>query len=161
MYVHVPAMRGQIGSRTYYSCLMPMSAIPNLFKFTDWTGFTPEDREQRVLNEKRVPDLANYILDNEKDYLFSSITVSYKTEPIFVPNSEGSPIGELRIKLGDEMIINDGQHRRAAIEMALRENPAIGDETIAVVFFQSSLKILFQCKYFYKNKILTSHHIMQ
>jgi len=32
-------------------------------------------------------------------------------------------------------IINDGQHRRAAIEMALRENPDIGDETIAVVFF--------------------------
>jgi len=32
-------------------------------------------------------------------------------------------------------VINDGQHRRAAIEMALRENPEIGDETIAVVFF--------------------------
>ena len=52
MYVHVPAMRGKIGSRTYYACLMPMSAIPNLFKFTDWAGFTPEDREQRILTEK-------------------------------------------------------------------------------------------------------------
>ncbi len=51
MYVHVPAMRGKIGSRTYYACLMPLSAIPNLFKFTDWAGFTPEDREQRILNE--------------------------------------------------------------------------------------------------------------
>ena len=48
MFVHVPAMRGKIGSRTYYACLMPMSAIPNLFKFTDWAGFTPEDREQRI-----------------------------------------------------------------------------------------------------------------
>ncbi len=36
MYVHVPAMRGQIGNRTYYSCLMPMSAMPNMFKFTNW-----------------------------------------------------------------------------------------------------------------------------
>ena len=36
MYVHVPAMRGKLGSRTYYSCLMPMSAIPNMFKFTNW-----------------------------------------------------------------------------------------------------------------------------
>jgi DNA sulfur modification protein DndB len=135
MYVHVPAMRGQIGSRTYYSCLMPMSAIPNLFKFTDWTGFTPEDREQRVLNEKRVPDLANYILDNEKDYLFSSITVSYKTEPIFVPNSEGSPIGELRIKLGDEMIINDGQHRCAGIAKALKDGADVGEHNISVLLF--------------------------
>ena len=32
-------------------------------------------------------------------------------------------------------VINDGQHRRAAIEVALHENPDLGDETIAVVFF--------------------------
>jgi DNA sulfur modification protein DndB len=32
-------------------------------------------------------------------------------------------------------IINDGQHRRAAIEMALRDCPEDGDETIAVVLF--------------------------
>jgi DNA sulfur modification protein DndB len=32
-------------------------------------------------------------------------------------------------------VINDGQHRRAAFEQALRENPDLGDETIAVVFF--------------------------
>ena len=32
-------------------------------------------------------------------------------------------------------VINDGQHRRAAIEAALHENPDLGDETIAVVFF--------------------------
>ena len=63
MYVHVPAMRGKIGNRTYYSCLMPMSAIPNMFKFTNWIGFTPEDREQRVLDEKRVPEIKKYILE--------------------------------------------------------------------------------------------------
>ena len=79
------------GSRTYYACLMPMSAIPNLFKFTDWIGFTPEDREQRILNEKRVPDLKNYILDNDEDYLFSAITASYKTPPVFdSKNGEGA-----------------------------------------------------------------------
>jgi DNA sulfur modification protein DndB len=32
-------------------------------------------------------------------------------------------------------VINDGQHRRAGIEAALQENPDLGDETIAVVFF--------------------------
>jgi len=34
-----------------------------------------------------------------------------------------------------QFIINDGQHRRAAIEVALRERPELGNETIAVVFF--------------------------
>jgi DNA sulfur modification protein DndB len=32
-------------------------------------------------------------------------------------------------------IVNDGQHRRAAIEQALKEEPSLGEESIAVVFF--------------------------
>jgi DNA sulfur modification protein DndB len=32
-------------------------------------------------------------------------------------------------------VINDGQHRRAAIQQALTENPDLGDETIAIVMF--------------------------
>jgi DNA sulfur modification protein DndB len=145
-HVDVPAMRGKIGSRTYYACLMPMSAIPSLFKFTDWIGFTPEDREQRILNEKRVPDLKNYILDNDEDYLFSAITASYKTPPVFVAMSKGngadgeSNIGVLKLKLGDELIINDGQHRCAGIAAALKENPLLGDHTIAVLLFNYESK---------------------
>ena len=34
-----------------------------------------------------------------------------------------------------KFIVNDGQHRRAAIEAALQEKPELGDETIAVVFY--------------------------
>lgn len=144
-HVDVPAMRGKIGSRTYYACLMPMSAIPNLFKFTDWIGFTAADREQRILNEKRVPDLRNYILDNDEDYLFSAITASYKSPPVFVSmNANGnggeSNIGVLKLKLGDELIINDGQHRCAGIASALKENPGIGEHTIAVLLFNYESK---------------------
>ena len=84
------------------------------------SGFTPEDREQRILNEKRVPDLKNYILDNDENYLFAAITASYKTPPVFEPKGEGreSNIGILKLKLGDELIINDGQHRCAGIAAA-------------------------------------------
>lgn len=137
MYVHVPAMRGKIGSRTYYACLMPMSAVPNLFKFTDWAGFTAEDREQRVLNESRVPDLRDYILNNEEDYLFSAITASYKGLPAYeeLKNGGDGSLGILKLKLGDDLIINDGQHRAAGIAAALKENPALGEQNIAVLLF--------------------------
>ena len=135
MFVHVPAMRGKMGSRPYYSCLLPMNAVPQMFKFTDWVGFSPEDREQRVLNEKRVPDLANYIVDNEDDYLFSAITASYKSEPIFEPSGSDGTIGVLKVKLGDEFVINDGQHRCAGICRALKAAPNIGEHTIAVLLF--------------------------
>ena len=37
--------------------------------------------------------------------------------------------------MSSKFVINDGQHRQAAIREALQENPDLGDETIAVVFF--------------------------
>lgn len=133
--VRVPAMQGQMGSRHYYSTLMPMSAVPQFFKFTNWAGISPEAREQRVLNEKRVPDLAGYIEENEEDYLFSSVTASYKGEPRFEPYSEGSNLGVLVLQLGDELIINDGQHRCAGIVRALENGAPIAKDTISVLLF--------------------------
>ncbi len=136
MEVHVPAMRGKMGARTYYSCLMPLNAVPQFFKFTDWAGISPEDREQRVLNEKRVPDLASYITENEEDYLFSSITCSYKSEPTFEPYAPGANIGTLKLQLGDELIINDGQHRAAGIVRALKAgSPELQKHTLSVLLF--------------------------
>ena len=41
----------------------------------------------------------------------------------------------LHVPMSARFIINDGQHRRAAMERALRERPELGDESIAVVFF--------------------------
>jgi DNA sulfur modification protein DndB len=44
-------------------------------------------------------------------------------------------IGTLTIPMSATFVINDGQHRRAAIQQALAENPELGDETIAIVMF--------------------------
>jgi DNA sulfur modification protein DndB len=129
-------MRGKMGTRTYYACLMPMNAVPQFFKFTDWAGISPEDREQRILNLKRVPDLATYITENEDDYLFASITASYKVEPKFQPFAPDANIGMLKLRLGDELIINDGQHRAAGIIQALKDgSPAFREDTLSVLLF--------------------------
>lgn len=139
MEVYIPAMRGKMGSRTYYSCLMPLNSIESMFRFKvderQWEEVSPEDREQRVLNVARVPSLTNYILDKEDDYIFSSITASYKTVPKYVPSAENENIGVLRLELGDELTINDGQHRCAAIVEAVKKNPALRTQTISVLLF--------------------------
>lgn len=135
MKVTFPAMQGRIGQRTYYSCLMKLNAIPKMFTFRDWAEFTPEDREQRILNKKRVPDIAKYIVDNEDGYLFASITASYKCKVDFKPVN-GSSLGELEMEFEDaNFVINDGQHRCAAIANAIKDNPALGEETISVLLF--------------------------
>jgi DNA sulfur modification protein DndB len=109
-------MRGDIGQRTYYSCLMKLNAIPKMFTFRDWIEFTPEDREQRILNKNRVPEIARYILDNEDGYIFSAITASYKCPVEFKPATKDSEIGTLEMEF-------------------VRENPAIGEESVSVLLF--------------------------
>jgi DNA sulfur modification protein DndB len=135
MKVKFPAMQATIGQRIYYACVMKLSAIPKMFTFTDWIEFTAEDREQRVLNKKRIPDIARYILDNEDGYLFSSITASYKCQVRFeAVNSDG--LGFLEMDLEEaNFVINDGQHRCAAIAQAIKENPALREESISVLLF--------------------------
>src|SRR6266852_3939264 len=135
MKVAFPAMRGQMGGRTYYSTLVKLNAIPMMFKFTDWIGAMPEDREQRVLNKKRVPDIARYITENEDSYLFSSITASYKCAVDFKEIGDDG-LGMLSMDLQDaQFVINDGQHRCAAIAEAIKENPDLAEEVISVLLF--------------------------
>ena len=136
MKVSFSAMQGSIGGRTYYSCLMKLNVIPKMFTFRDWAEFTPEEREQRILNKKRVPVIAKYMLDNEDGYLFSSITASYKCDVRFNPTSDGKNIGMLEMEFEDaNFVINDGQHRCAAIAHAVKENPNLGEEYISVILF--------------------------
>ena len=119
MKVSFPAMRGNMGGRQYFATVLSLAEIPRLFKFNDWEQCTPELRAQRVLNKSRVPDIANYILNNEDGYLFSSITASYNSEVNFTPAEANPDNGTLEMELENiEFIINDGQHRCAAIAAA-------------------------------------------
>jgi len=136
MKVQFPAMKGMIGQRVYYACLMNLSSIPKMFTFQDWIEFRPEDREQRVLNRKRVPEIARYITENEDGYLFSSITASYQCDVKFKPVNGDDSIGMLEMEFKKaNFVINDGQHRCAAIAQALDQNPALGEESISVLLF--------------------------
>lgn len=132
-----PAIRGVQAGREYYVSMCPLRLIPKIFLF-DEEELVPELRAQRVLNKGRVPEIARYIVHNREGYIFSAITASIDAEVKFealASGAEGSRVGLLHIPMKARFIINDGQHRRAAIEMALREKPELGDETIAVVFF--------------------------
>jgi DNA sulfur modification protein DndB len=138
MKVRFPAMRAIIGKREYFSTTMALSEIPRFFKFNDWEQADPALRAQRVLNFSRVPEITKYILDNEDGYIFSSITASYSCDVNFTPTDADGYIGYLEMDLENmEFIINDGQHRAAAIATALKENPDIGKERISILLFHT------------------------
>jgi DNA sulfur modification protein DndB len=132
-----PSISGVQAGREYYVSMCPLKLIPKIFLF-DEDELSPELRAQRTLNRSRVPEIARYILGNKGDYIFSAITASIDGKTSFDSIGQkgvGERLGLLRVDMNAQFIINDGQHRRAAIEMALKEDPSIGDETIAVVFF--------------------------
>jgi len=132
-----PAIRGIQAGREYYTSMCPLKLIPKLFTFDD-EELVPELRAQRILNKSRIPHMAQYLVDNKKDYVFSAITASIDGKVLFQPfgeQGEISRIGTLKIDMNSQFIINDGQHRRAAIAEALKKEPRLGDESISVVFF--------------------------
>jgi len=136
MHLSFPAMRGRMGNRDYYVAMIKLSVVPKMFQFRDWAELPAEQRAQRILTKSRIPEITRYIVDNEDGYLFSSLTASYDCETTFEPLSEAQPdIGILKVPFEADMIINDGQHRRAAIEEALQVKPHLGSETISVVLF--------------------------
>ncbi|MEH6908875.1 DNA sulfur modification protein DndB [Neobacillus drentensis] len=132
-----PSIRGVQAGKSYFVAMCPLRIIPRIFLF-DEEEIPPEHRAQRILNKARIPEMTNYIVENQNDYVFSSITASVDGEVEFLPfNNEPSSkdLGQLRISLDARFLINDGQHRRAAIEEALKISPELGNETISVVFF--------------------------
>ena len=134
------ALRGMQAGLEYYVAMCPLKLIPKIFLF-DEGDIPAELKAQRSLNRARVPEIAQYLVENPTEYVFSSITASIDGEVRFVPvteNSSFSNLGQLTVPMTARFIINDGQHRRAGIEEALKERPELGDETLSVVFFVDS-----------------------
>jgi DNA sulfur modification protein DndB len=135
-----PVLRGIQAGAEYYLAMCPLKLVPKLFVY-DEEVVPPELRAQRTLNKARIPGMAAYITNNPGEYTFSAITASISCEVVFTPIKEAGNeknLGNLSIPMDAKIIINDGQHRRAAIEEALKENPELGYESIAVVFFIDS-----------------------
>lgn len=132
-----PAIRGVQAGHEYYITMCPLRLIPRIFLF-DEEELVPEVRAQRSLNKARIPEMTRYILDNPTSYVFSALTASVDTQVNFEPFGEGGTeerVGRLTIPMSASFVINDGQHRRAAIQQALLENPDLGDESISIVLF--------------------------
>jgi DNA sulfur modification protein DndB len=133
----LPAIRGVQAGREYYVTMCPLRLVARLLMFDD-DELKPELRAQRNLNRARIPEIARYITDNPASYVFSALTASVDADTRFEPHGPAgtdSRVGRLTIPMSARFVVNDGQHRRAAIQRALAESPEFGDETIAIVLF--------------------------
>jgi len=131
------AIRGIQAGREYYVAMVSLNVIPKIFLF-DEPGLPAELKAQRTLNRARVPDIARYLVENSRNYVLSSITASVDAKVVFEPFGDAANarnVGRLLVPMTARFLINDGQHRRAALEEALKDRPELGEETISVVIF--------------------------
>ena len=129
-----PVVKGIQAKREYYIAMIPLKMIPKLFP-QDGEYVPPEYRAQRKLNETRIPVISKYILCNRENYVFSALAASIDGDFKFCP-SEYPDVGVLEISMDAKLLINDGQHRKAAILEAISEDETLLNETISVVFFE-------------------------
>lgn len=130
-----PAVKGMQADKEYYICMVPMGLLSKIFLIDDG-DVSPEYRAQRKLNESRIPEIRDYIIKNRDSYVFSALAASVDGEMTFVVSGANSNVGVLEIDMNAHFLINDGQHRKAAIEAAIQEDETLKHETIAVVMYQ-------------------------
>ena len=131
-----PAVRGVQAGREFYVAMCPLGVIPKVFA-PDESSQHAHERGQRLLNKRRVPKLARFLLENPGDYAFSAITACIDGPTDFEPIGEERDweLGRLRVPVSANLLITDGQHRWRAICEALRQEPSLANETVPVVLY--------------------------
>ena len=130
------AVRGTQAGRNFYIAMCTLKSVSKLFTFKD-ADIPAEHRAQRTLRKSRIPRIRDYVLQNPDDYTFSSLTVSVDGRISFMSVPTGrNDLGTISISQESSILINDGQHRLAAIREAIGDNPDLGKDQISVVFFE-------------------------
>lgn len=129
-----PVVKGVQAGKEYFIAMVPLKMIARLFPGEEYVP--PEYRAQRKLNEARVPVISKYITDNRDSYVFSALAASIDGDFKFSADHENSNTGVLEVSMDARFLINDGQHRKAAIMDAVQNDESLGDETISIVFYE-------------------------
>ena len=129
-----PAVKGRQAGRDYYIAMIPLRMIEKLF-VNEVESIPVEYRSQRKLNKTRIPGIRQYILENRNSYVFSALSASIDGS-FYFEETKPHDIGILNVSMDAKFLINDGQHRKAALLEAIKEDDSLLDETISVVFYE-------------------------
>jgi DGQHR domain-containing protein len=105
--------------------------------------FGGQDAQRKLVRSRVKATMVPYLLNN-RDAFFNSLVVvlipmdgsklKEGRDYRFIPSAPGSDVGTLEIEDTVMMFIADGQHRREAIAMAVRDRVNLGIERVPVVF---------------------------
>lgn len=133
----LPVLRGLQAGREYYLGMCSLDWVAKNLPFPP-ENLPPEKVLQRQINKARIPKIADYLVKFFDDYILPPLIVSIDADVSFSPLSTDDDhyqMGQLSFLESADFIINDGQHRCAAIKHALAKRPELKHESIGIVFF--------------------------
>ena len=134
-----PATRGIQAGRPFFTATIPFKVLARLFK-SDEEDVPADLRAQRKLNEGRAQGICDYMITNPETFVIPAITVSCDQSMQFEKLHPDFEVGLLRIPMDACLLVNDGQHRRMGIALALREDPSLADQAVsATIFYDQGL----------------------
>ena len=133
-----PAIRGIQAEHEFYVTMCPLRLIPKILLY-DEDELVPEMRAQRTLNRRSHPRPHQLHHGEPLRLRLQRVDcLGRRQDPLRAIGDEATHsdrIGLLAISMDTQFVINDGQHRRAAITGALKKDPTLADESIALVLF--------------------------
>lgn len=140
--IDIPAIRGILGGKTYYTATFTFEQIAERVKRIDKELHTSEslrEQLQRALTDN-YKSIKEYIL-TQKEHFFNALVLAvYDGDPTWnelefeFNDTRYYSMGFLHLNGYERIFPVDGQHRVEGIKSALKENPNLKDETITVIF---------------------------
>ncbi|MCY3705276.1 MAG: DGQHR domain-containing protein [Gammaproteobacteria bacterium] len=145
----LPALRAKMGDWTYYIASMTLRELAQrVTTVGDFHWAKNLDEELQRSLSPRARDIADYLI-SQPQRLFGTLVVGvYGGEPEWLeveissharPWDEGDErlngiIGLLRLSGSEQLFALDGQHRLVGTVQALKDDPSLGTEEVAVIF---------------------------
>lgn len=139
-----PALKGTMGDFDYYVTVMKLGELVKQVGYAEqiqkWDeGIPSEYKKQRKLNMQRVINEMVPYLSLNPDHFYAALTVEVerpgdpKSTIIFEPMEGSDEIGVVKFDGSEQIMALDGQHRLKSIELALKQQPDLARESIAVI----------------------------
>jgi DNA sulfur modification protein DndB len=144
--INIPAIRGKIGTLTYYITVFTFEQIANDVKRINdelHSSTSLRDQIQRSLTDN-THKIKDYILSQSEHFFNSLVLAVYDGEPKWIEmeinfqSNDFYNIGFLQFNGEEKIFPVDGQHRVEGIKEALKENPDLADETIGIILIGHS-----------------------
>lgn len=133
----LPVIRGKQAGRAVYTAMVPLRLLPKLFPIGVDSATTDQPQSFRQVNAERVREIARHVVTHRDDYHLGAVIVSVEQKVRYVPlDSTRTPDpaqGNLVVPLDAPLVIHAGKHRVFALQRALKECSALGDDCVVLL----------------------------